>query len=138
MPPSHLSVQLKMKRVSAVFKRTKKVGNVGMIHRFPRVIGHEILLRHISYVIALVIFGEQMIERLILDRAAVLGNRFIPLFGIGKFGIDIENHAPKRVLFMTDNLAQMIFCARSDHTTALPTLRLYPEQGHFVQFLRLT
>ncbi len=68
-------------------------GNGGMVHRATVFIGHQILLADISDIAAVRIFGEQMIERLILCRAYMFRDRVIPFVTICKYGINIEHHA---------------------------------------------
>jgi hypothetical protein len=58
-----------------------------------------------------------------LGRAAVLGNRVVPFFGIRKFRVDIENDTPEGVFTMPDHLAQMIFGPLGQHAVATPMSR---------------
>src|SRR4030088_76847 len=50
-----------------------------------------------------------MIERLILVRPDILGDRQPPFFGIVEFRIDIEDHAPERKDPVTDDLSDLKF-----------------------------
>ena len=50
-----------------------------------------------------------MIERLILVRPDVLGDRQPPFLGIVEFRIDIEDHAPERKDPVTDDLSDLEF-----------------------------
>ena len=45
-------------------------------------IGHEVLLRDIGDIFGFRVFGEEMIERLILARPGLLGDRLPPCLGI--------------------------------------------------------
>jgi hypothetical protein len=107
-----------------------------MIDRLTRIIGHQILLRHIRHVIALIVLGEQVIKWLTLDGAAFLGNRLVPFFGIRKLWVHVKDHPAKGVFLVSNHLAQMIFCARSYHSNALPTPAVYLRQAQFVQSLQ--
>src|SRR5580698_1743822 len=50
-----------------------------------------------------------MIERLILVRADLFGDRQPPFLGIVEFRIDVENHAPERKYPVTDDLPDLKF-----------------------------
>jgi hypothetical protein len=50
-----------------------------------------------------------MIERLVLVRPDVFGDRQPPFLGIVEFRIDIENHAPERKYPVTDDLPDLKF-----------------------------
>jgi hypothetical protein len=49
-----------------------------------------------------------MVERLILVRPHLGGNRLVPFLGIGKHRIDIEHHAAERIDAVADDLADLI------------------------------
>lgn len=118
-----LLIQLKVQRILAVFERAEQIGNIGMFNRLARIIGNKVLFRNVGHIKTLIVFGQQVIKRLVLDRAAFLGNRLVPVFGVGKNGIHVKDHAAKRVFLVTDNLSQMVFCTRSNHNnTIAPTL----------------
>ena len=112
-----------MQRIGAILKRAKQVRYIGVVHRFARVVSDQVLLRDVRDIIALVILSEQMVKRLIFDRAAVFWDGLIPFICIRKFRIDVKNHTPEGVFFMSDNLSKMIFCARLQHNIAAPTVR---------------
>src|SRR5262249_61869278 len=59
-------------------------------------IGQQVLLGNISDVFALRVLREQMIERLVLARADLRGDRLVPFLGVIEFWIDIEHDAAKR------------------------------------------
>ena len=109
---------MEMKRVMAVLEGTEEIGDIRMIDGFAGIIDHKILFRDIGHIVALIIFGQEMIEGLLARRAAFLWNGIIPFFGVAKFRIDIKNHAAKRVFFMPYNLAQMIFRVCFHHRIA--------------------
>jgi hypothetical protein len=50
-----------------------------------------------------------MIERLILVRPDILGDRQPPFLGIVEFRIDIEDHAPERKDPVADDLSDLKF-----------------------------
>ncbi len=89
-----------------------------MAYRFTGFIRQKVLFRHIGHIIALVVFGQQVIERLLFRRPRILGDCVIPFFGIGKTRIDIKDHATERVLPMPDHLSDVIFCSRGEHVIA--------------------
>ena len=72
-------------------------------------IGKQILLAYIGGVIAIGIFGQQMIERLVFFWPCFGGNRIIPLIGIIEFGININNDAAKRIQPVPYNRANAEF-----------------------------
>jgi hypothetical protein len=55
----------------------------------------EILLRHVSDVVTVGIFGEEMIEGLVLAWTQLFRNGLVPVFRVGEFRIDVEDDAPK-------------------------------------------
>ncbi|EAP82256.1 hypothetical protein NAS141_10961 [Sulfitobacter sp. NAS-14.1] len=112
-----------MQRIGPIGERTEEIGDIGMVHRFARVIGHEVLLGHIGHVIALFVFGQQVIIGLVFLGAAVFRNSLIPFFGIGKFGVHVKNHPSEGMFFVPDDLAQVVFRARSYHNIGAPTVR---------------
>src|ERR1700736_643405 len=67
----------------------------------------QTLLRDVLNEIRFRILGEQMIERLILLRPDLLGDRQPPFLGIVEDRIDIEDHAPERKDPVTDDLPDL-------------------------------
>ena len=59
----------------------------------PLVVGQQILLADIGDVARFRILGEQMVERLVLGRPDLLGDRLIPFLAVGEDRIDVEDHA---------------------------------------------
>ena len=80
-----------------------------MIDRLARVIRDEVLFADIGDVIALIVFGEQVVEGLLPPRTAVLGDGVIPLLGVGEFGVHVEDHPPEGMFLVTDHLTQGVF-----------------------------
>jgi hypothetical protein len=57
-----------------------------------------------------------MIERLVLVRPHLGGDRLVPLLGIGEYRVDVEHHAAERVDPVADDLADLILrVANLDH-----------------------
>lgn len=107
-----------------------------MVHRLARAILYQILLADIGHVICLIIFGEQVVKRLVFDRTAIFWNGVIPFLGIRKLRIDVENDPSERMLAMPYDLAKVIFRVRLQHiisTCAEP----YRDLRSFVESLRL-
>ncbi len=88
-----------------------------MFNRLARVVGDEVLFRHIGHVVTLIVLRQKMVERLILGRTAVLRDGLIPLLGIGKLRIDIENNPAKRVLPVANDMSQRVFRTLSKHNS---------------------
>jgi integrase len=88
----HLAVT---RPVSSVFVLLENFGHVRMADRRARGIDKKILFRHIGDVFGLRIFGEQMIERLVLARTDLRRDCLPPLLGVVEHRIDIEDHAPQ-------------------------------------------
>src|SRR5512134_2505623 len=82
--------------------------DLGVSDRLAADVRQEILLGDISNITRLLILGEEVIVRLILDRPDILRDRQPPLLGIGEFGIDIENDAAERVNPVTNDLPDLI------------------------------
>ena len=87
-----LVTQAVPQRIASVREIIKNLRNRWMIYGAAVAVALQILLADISHVGRILIFGEQVIKRLIAARAHVLGDRFVPLFAVGKDRIDIENN----------------------------------------------
>jgi hypothetical protein len=59
-----------------------------------------------------------MVKGLVAPRAAVFRNGIVPILGVGKHRIHIENNTPERVLSVAKHLAQMILCLCLQHGVA--------------------
>jgi len=66
-----------------------------MIHWATLGVGEQIGLTDIGKVGRIIVFGEQVVKRLIAARANGFGDRFIPFVGIGEYRVDIEHHPAK-------------------------------------------
>jgi hypothetical protein len=73
-----------------------------MAHRFAGLVGQEILLRHVSDVLAVGVFGVEVVEGLVLDRARFLGDRAPPFFGVRELRVDVINDTAERVKAVPD------------------------------------
>ena len=82
------------KLVAPLVERAKQPVDRRMIDLAAILVGEQILLADVGDVARLGIFGEQMIEWLVLGRAQILGDRFVPFFAVGEFGIDTALSAP--------------------------------------------
>jgi hypothetical protein len=61
-----------------------------------------------------------VIERLVLVRTHVFGDRKPPLFGVVELRINVENHAAEREDPMADNLTDLKFGgSRFDHALSI-------------------
>ena len=76
-----------------------------MVHWPVFGIGQQVLLADIGDIAAVRIFGEKMVERLILMRANSLWNGVIPFVAIGKNRIDIEHNTAEIENAMTHDIA---------------------------------
>ena len=55
-----------------------------MADRLSAVVGQEVLFGDIGDVRILLVLGQQVVERLVLARTALLGDRGVPFLGIGR------------------------------------------------------
>jgi hypothetical protein len=95
------------KLVACTFEAIEYPRNGGMIDGLVTVIHDQILLADIRDIIAVGIFGEQMIKRLIFRRTDRFRDRFIPFIAVCKDRIDIENDAAKIEMTMSNNIADI-------------------------------
>src|SRR4029079_12757065 len=84
--------------------------DLGMTDRLTGFIIEQVLLGNISDIFGIVVLGEQMVERLVLARTDVFGDRQPPFFGVVEDGIDIKDHAAKREEPMLDHLPDAELC----------------------------
>ena len=103
------------------FKLREIVGHVRVLHRFAGKVRQQVLLRDIGNVVAGLVLGEEMVERLILAGPQFLRDRKPPLLGVGENRIDVEDHPPERVDAMLDDLADREFCLRTKHVFNSPS-----------------
>src|SRR6478609_3780391 len=86
-----LVAMLSAQAVTAGGEIVEQAGDGGMIDRLVAIVGKQILLADIGDVAALAVLGEQVIERLVLARAQIDGDRLIPFVAVGEHRIDIED-----------------------------------------------
>ena len=92
-------------RVALALDALEQLLDVGMPDRAVLGVCHQVLLADIGGVVAVSIFGQQMIERLVLVRAHLGRDRLLPLVGVVELGIDVDHHASERIEAVADNLA---------------------------------
>ena len=91
-----LLVQRRIARaIAARLVLHEDLGDLRMPDRLAGIVRQQVLFGDIGDVFGLRIFREQVIERLVLVRPNLLGDRQPPFLGIVEFRIDIENHAPE-------------------------------------------
>ena len=66
-----------------------------MVDRLLAIVEQQVLLADIGDVVRLRIFGEQVIEGLILRGPQVFRDRLVPFFAVRKLGVDVEDDAAK-------------------------------------------
>ena len=88
---------------------------MGVRHGLAGVVGQKVLFGDIGDVAGLIVFRQQVIERLVLARADFLGNLQPVFIGVGEHRIDIEDHAAEREHPMPDDLADAEFGESSVH-----------------------
>jgi gamma-glutamyltranspeptidase / glutathione hydrolase len=113
-----LLVQREVQRVVPVLEIPEEVGEVGMRHRLARIVRQKVLFGHIGHVVALVVLGQQVVERLVLRGPAVLGNGVIPFLGVGEPRVHVEDHAAKRMFAVPHDLAEMILGTSFQHKSS--------------------
>ena len=91
--------------VHAVFKVVEQFRNLRVAQRLSRRIRDEVLLRNIGYVFSFLIFGKQVIERLVFLWAHFRRNGKPPLLSITVLRIHIKDYAAKWKQPMPYNLA---------------------------------
>ncbi|MCY1310769.1 hypothetical protein D9M70_609950 [compost metagenome] len=98
--------------------------DLGVAHRPVAVVELQVLLGNVGDILAVVVFGEQMVEGLILARADLLRNGVPPFFGVGVFRIDVENDASERENPMANHLSDLEFGVSLFHDATHPFRRL--------------
>ena len=67
-------------------------------------IGHEVLLRDIGDIFGFRVFGEEVIERLILARPDLFGNFLPPCLGIREDRVHVVDYPPEGKFAVFDHL----------------------------------
>ena len=75
-----------------------------MAQRLAAVVRQEILLGDIGHIFRLLVFGEEMIEGLLLGRADLLGDRQPPLLRVRELRVDVEDDPPEGVVAVANHL----------------------------------
>lgn len=94
--------------------KVEPVRYLGVVQGFVPVIGQQVLLRDVGDVCSLVVFREEMVERLVLAGTDILGNGLVPFLGVVEFRVDIEDDSTEIEESVLDHLADLEFCA-ADH-----------------------
>ena len=102
-----------------ILKIAEEIRQVRVANRLARIIGHEVLFRHIGDVVGLIVFGQQVVERLFLARARLFRNGIVTFLSISKLRNYIKNDPSEGVLSVLYHLAQMVFCAGFEHNLLL-------------------
>ena len=115
VPPR--SVQRRIARtIAARFVLDEDLGDLRMPDRLAGIVRQQVLLGDIGDVFGFRVLREQMVERLVLVRTHVLGDRQPPFLGVVEFRIDIEDHAPERENPVANDLADLeLGSSRFDH-----------------------
>ena len=93
------------KPVAPLVELFEQAADRRMVDRLLAVVADQILLADIGDVALLRIFGEQMVEGLLLGRADLLGDRLVPFVAVRKFRVDVEDDAPEVEQAMANDLA---------------------------------
>src|SRR5581483_3558967 len=83
----------------------EKFRDLRMPERLVRLVGKQVLLRDVGDIFAVGVFGEQVVEGLVLLRPDFLGDRQPPFLGIGEYRVDVEDHAAERKEAVPDDVA---------------------------------
>ena len=93
--------------VTRAFEAVENACDTGVIDRLLTIVDHQILLADVGNIVAVGIFGEQVLKRLILRRTDRFRNRFVPFVAVGKNWIDVENHAAEIEMAVPDDIADV-------------------------------
>jgi hypothetical protein len=77
--------------VAPIFEAFEQLAHRRVIHWPALRISEKVPLTHVSDVGGILVLREQVIKRLVAPRADVLGDRLVPLFGIGEDRVDVED-----------------------------------------------
>lgn len=83
--------------ISPAVKRLEQLVNLRMVNGPILSVTNQVLLTDIGDIRAVVILGEQVVERLIAARPQVFRDRLVPLLAIGEDRVDVEHDAAKIV-----------------------------------------
>lgn len=73
-------------------------------------VGQQVLFRDIGLVHGFLVFGVQMVERLVLARTDSLRNGFVPFVRIAEYRVHIIDDAAKRIDTVSYYLTDTEFC----------------------------
>jgi hypothetical protein len=98
------------RRVSAISGLVEKFAQLRVANWVAGLIFEQVLLGDIGNILGFRIFGEEMVEGLVLARPGLDRDRLVPFIGIAELGINVENDAAKREKPVANNLADREFC----------------------------
>ena len=91
--PARLLPKLGPQAVTPVLDAVEHARDRGMFDRIVAIVDDQVLLADVSDVTAFRILGQKMVERLVLRRPKGLGNCQIPFLTVGKFRVNVKDHA---------------------------------------------
>ena len=96
--------------INAVVRPNEGLVDLRMAHRVAGSVGDEVLFRDIGDIFGFGVFGEEMVERLILARPNLFRDRQPPFLGVGKHRVDVIDHAAKWIAAVSDDLTDRELC----------------------------
>lgn len=99
-PSDHALVQ--SRGLGAIERPHEHLVYLRMANGIAGCIGYEILLRYIGDIFDVGVFGEEMIEGLVLARPELRRNRLPPFLGISEDGVDVIDDSPERIFPVLD------------------------------------
>lgn len=94
---------------TSLYRFDKEFRELRVPQWLPGFVGQKVLLGHIGDVVRIVVFGEQVVERLIFGWSDIFRYRLIPFLRIGKYGVDVENNTAKGINTVSDDLSDREF-----------------------------
>ncbi len=96
--------------INAVVRPNESLVDLRMAHRVARSVGDEVLFRDIGDIFGFGVFGEEMVERLILARPNLFRDRQPPFLRVGKHRVDVVDHTAKWIAAVPDDLTDRELC----------------------------
>ena len=101
---------VRLHAINAVVRPNESLVDLRMAHRVAGSVGDEVLFRDIGDIFGFGVFGEEMVERLILVRPNLFRDRQPPFLRVGKHGVDVVDHAAKWIAAVPDDLTDRELC----------------------------
>src|SRR5208282_5508406 len=98
----------------------ERLADLRVANRLSGLVRHQILLGDVSDVLAVRILGVEVIERLLLGRTNLGGDRTPPFLGVGEDRIDVEDHTTEWVEPVLDHLSDPEFRVATLHGLKAP------------------